>query len=282
MKTFYCIAALLTAVYCSAGLVDYSAQADWEGVCTTGDKQSPIDVVHGDATETYTSDTLVSLGDASESLTATNEDNDNAIKFSFDETMTFTLPGIGYTATVAQLHIHWGADSDTGSEHLLNGVRGVAEAHLVTTYVDSAGDTVYAVVGRVFEEGDADPCVAKMITSQNSTGDDRTISDFNLKEMFPDTISSVITYNGSLTTPTCDEKVFWMVVPDLLTISTEQLEALRTIALGNGTAEAKTFNWRDTQDTNDRTFICYELDSGAIAALTSPLLLLVTLLKLAL
>lgn len=279
MKTFYCIAALLTAVHCSSSAVDYSNQTAWGGVCTTGTKQSPIDVVHGDATEKYTTESLISLGDAAESLTATNEDNANAIKFSFAETLTFTLPGLGKTATVAQLHIHWGADSTTGSEHLLNGVRGLAETHLVTTYTEG-NETKYAVVARLFEEGDADPCIAKMITSQNSSGADRTISEFNLREMYPDSISSIITYNGSLTTPTCDEKVFWMVVPELLTISTEQLDSLRTMSLGDGSEAAKTFNWRDTQDTNERTFICYE--SGAISSMVSPLILLATLVKLAL
>ena len=65
--------------------------------------------------------------------------------------------------------------------------------------------------------------IAKMIASQKASGADRAISEFNLAALYPDTISSVITYSGGLTTPNCDEIVHWVIVPEPLTISAEQV-----------------------------------------------------------
>ena len=48
---------------------------------------------------------------------------------------------------VAQLHLHWGAIDTEGSEHLLDGIRYPAEAHLVTSYGDGSK---YAVINRFF------------------------------------------------------------------------------------------------------------------------------------
>ena len=50
-----------------------------------------------------------------------------------------------------------------------------------------------------------------------------SVADFNLAALYPNDIKAVLTYDGSLTTPDCTEVVYWVVVPELLTISTDQV-----------------------------------------------------------
>ena len=55
-----------------------------------------------------------------------------------------------------------------------------------------------------------------------------------------------------------------------------QLAKLRTLKLGVGTGAAKTYNWRNKQALNGRSFTCLEQKTSASAAiLASPLLVLV-------
>ena len=54
-----------------------------------------------------------------------------------------------------------------------------------------------------------------------------------------------------------------------------QLAKLRAVKLGDGAGDAKTFNWRNKQDLNDRTFKHYKMKTSASAAtVISPLLAL--------
>lgn len=260
------LAAVLVAVH-SAG-ADYSDQAGWAGVCNVGTskKQSPVDVISPE-TKTVVDGKLLELSDEAGALTASNKDASDAIKIGFAETVKYQIPGLDEEGTVAQLHIHWGAVDTEGSEHLLDGKQFAAEAHLVTSY---GNDGKYAVINRFFKVGAENGQIKQMITSAKASGAEaRKIALFNLTALYPSDIGEVITYEGSLTTPTCDEIVHWVIVPEPLTISKEQLAALRTVKLGDGTGVALTFNWRNKQDLNGREFTCI---SSSAALLSSYLL----------
>ena len=58
-----------------------------------------------------------------------------------------------------------------------------------------------------------------------------------------------------------------------------QVASLRLVNLGDGTADAKTLNWREKQALNDRTFTLWKTSSSAsFAALISPPILLLAFL----
>ncbi|XP_063674065.1 carbonic anhydrase 2-like [Bolinopsis microptera] len=267
---------LVAVVYSSGDVIDYDTQGEWGGVCNKEESknQSPVDVISSE-TSTEVDAKFVELS-SGQGLAATNENNLNAIKIKFTETIKYMIPWMENTeGTVAQLHLHWGAQDSDGSENWLDGKQFSAEAHLVTSYGDGSK---YAVINRFFKVGAENAQIAKMIASAEAEGENRDIADFDLSALFPSDIKEVITYEGGLTTPECDEVVHWIVVPEPLTISTAQLAKLRVVKLGDGTGDAKTFNWRNKQDLNERTFKHYKMKTSASAAtVISPLLALLAL-----
>jgi len=262
---------LVAVVYSSESTVDYSKQGEWGGICNVAEskKQSPVDVITPESSDEVDGKFVeLSSGD---DLAASNENNNGAIKISFAKTITYNIPGLDNTVgTVAQLHLHWGAEDTEGSEHWLDGKQYASEAHLVTSY---GSDGEYAVINRFFKVGAENAEIAKMIASAEATGDARAITGFNLAALYPSDIEDVITYEGGLTTPDCYEIVHWVIVPAPLTISAEQLAKLRTVKLGDGSEDAMTFNWRNKQALEGRTFKLLKMKTSASAAtVASPLL----------
>ncbi|XP_063674593.1 carbonic anhydrase 1-like [Bolinopsis microptera] len=256
--------------------LDYANQAGWGGDCNKqgSRKQSPVDVITPEAC-TMEKGKLIELSVEADKTDAENMNDLNSIKITFKNVITYKIPGLENTiGKVEQFHLHWGQNDSVGSEHLLNGKRFSAEAHLVTSYGE---DGKLAVVARFFKVGKENDQIKKMLDSQSEyeydSNDDKKISSFNLKALYPSDILQVITYSGSLTTPDCSEIVHWVVVPERLTVSTEQLNKLRAVSLGVG--HRKTFNWRDTQDLNGRSFTSYKSSSCKLFA--SSLLLILTI-----
>jgi len=256
MKVLFVVLACLAVARSSDDLINYSEQSGWGGVCTSQESlaQSPIDII--EPTDATVLKVLIDLPESAKTAAVFNADNVNALKFSFtDEDFEWESKSeaIPMTVTIAQLHLHWGAEDSDGSEHAIDGSKFSAECHLVTTYKED-DTTKYAVFARVFKVGDANAIIQSMITDQQNGA---KLTELDLTALYPETIEKVLTYAGSLTTPACTETVSWFVVAEPLTISTEQLAALRVLQLGD---DAVTFNWRSLQQLEDRTITCYELD----------------------
>ncbi|KAL5257266.1 hypothetical protein ACHWQZ_G012253 [Mnemiopsis leidyi] len=206
-----------------AEAIDYNKQGDWGGVCNDAGskKQSPVDVIIPEKSASQ-KEALFNLTGNADKADARNTQDKNSIKISFKTEIDYKIPGLKETSgQVKQLHLHWGKADAEGSEHLLNGKRFSAEAHLVTTYTNNNIEK-NAVVARFFKVGEANAQIQKMIDS-GSDGSDLEISEFNLTALYPSDISKVVIYSGSLTTPDCTENVHWMIVPEPLTISELQL-----------------------------------------------------------
>jgi len=268
----------------SSADIDYSNQGAWGGACNLAGskKQSPIDVVTPETCDRI-GDYIIKLPEGSDSVHATNANKEYTIQFGIAHTdqsaIKYTIPGKEATqGTALQLHLHWGASDDVGSEHQLDGVQHSAEMHMVTSYKDGE-TTLYAAVGRLFKVGDANPEIAKMITAMKAgTGtSERDIHGLDLSALYPSSINKAMGYAGSLTTPTCDEIVHHVVIPELLTMSSEQLTELRTLKLGSDPASGNviTQNWRNIQELNGRVIACY---SSAFSLFLSPLLIAASLL----
>jgi len=271
MRTFIIISCVLVGAALSSSY-DYGAQSSWSGSCTTGTKQSPINVLTNTTITKEHTGSVIDIGTNASSVSLENGDNDNTIHFDITTDITFkSVPGLDkdIEATAAQVHIHWGKDSK-GSEHLLQDTQHALEMHLVNTYTESS-TTMYTVYARFFKEGAENAYLKKMIAAQEATGASRDLTEFDLLALYPTSIDTVYTYEGSLTTPGCDEKVHWVVVPDILEVSTAQLASLRTLKLGSGSGTAKTYNWREEQDLNSRNITKYT--SGGARVVFAPLLL---------
>nr|AFK94156.1 duplicated carbonic anhydrase [Dunaliella viridis] len=135
-----------------------------------------------------------------------------------------------------QLHFHHFL-----SEHAINGAHYPLEAHLVMG--DASGNTnQLAVLGIMYQYGEQpDDFVQRLQTktideiATNGAGYGETVNVTDLsvnimKDVLPPTHHNYVGYDGSLTTPPCDERVKWHVFTEPRTTTTGQLEKFLMIA----------------------------------------------------
>ena len=114
------------------------------------------------------------------------------------------------------------------SEHRIEGAEFAAELHLV--HADGEGDL--AVVGLLFEPGEPSSLVQAILDAAPPSGE--TASEgiaLSASACVPDG-TAYYSYDGSKTTPPCDEGVSWFVMREPRTISQAQVDAL--LALSGG------------------------------------------------
>ena len=114
------------------------------------------------------------------------------------------------------------------SEHRIDGVSFPAELHLV----HSGADGHLVAVALLFTLGAPSPAVQAILDAAPADGD--AVSDgitLNADGYAPDELG-YYQYDGSKTTPPCQEPVDWYVMSELKTISAEQVNSL--LALSGG------------------------------------------------
>ena len=187
--------------------------------CSTGLEQSPIDL------PTASEANLITVSTNYAATTASVEDLGKTIQANFEEGFTLTSGETEYG--LVQVHMH------TPSENTVEGKAFPLTAH----FVHASAEGAFAVLGIMFEEGDANPAVQAMLDNVGGS------AEMDLTTMLP---AELTAYNfpGSLTTPPCTEGVNWHVVSTPVTASAEQIAALNE-AMGN--------NARPVQPLNDRT-----------------------------
>jgi len=165
----------------------------------------------------------------------------------------------GITYKFVQLHFHWGTKNTDGSEHTVDGAQYSMEMHMV--HINTAYDTFaeakaaadgLAVLG-FFMNIENVPFPFKSMANQSKkirNVDTSTPVSVYLSDFFSHSPNMIdyFTYQGSLTTPTCDEAVTWIVYKEPL--STKQffprfLSLLRT-AVGKGSPLVRN-NYREPQ-----------------------------------
>ncbi|XP_046648360.1 carbonic anhydrase 2-like [Daphnia pulicaria] len=170
--------------------------------------------------------------------------------------------GLNDVYNFIQFHLHWGANSAKGSEHLMNSKSYPAELHLVhynTKYGSFAEATKHsdglAVLGIFISVGPNDneffqPLVGQLdevITAQSETILTNLVP---FKNLLPKQTTSFYRYSGSLTTPICNEIVIWTVFDNPIQISEKQLAKFRK--LEDNTAKSLVDNFRPAQQLNGR------------------------------
>jgi carbonic anhydrase len=170
---------------------------------------------------------------------------------------------------LAQLHVHWGATNDVGSEHTVSKKAYPLEIHFVHFDSDrfkTIGDAVtapggLAVVGvfgqvdRISFPNEALQHIIDEFVDVRYRGNTTNVEAFALQGLLPDNINDFYRYIGSLTTPPCYESVIWTVLKQPLKISAIQLNSFRTLS-HNARAERDeqlANNYRPVQPLGSRT-----------------------------
>jgi carbonic anhydrase len=129
-----------------------------------------------------------------------------------------TIGHLGSTYELKQFHFH------SPSEHQRDGKNLPAEIHFV--HADPSGHL--AVVGVFVTEGAAHPTIAQLW--QDLPGDEGESNDLDGSISAADLLPASKDYRfyqGSLTTPPCSEGVRWLVMKESITMSADQIAALK-------------------------------------------------------
>lgn len=238
MKFAAAVASIVLAVSGAAAIAAPEGAVDWVygdgdlpekwsitneayGACDAGNMQSPIDL--------NLANTRGEIEFASSYEQTTGELKTGPSKVQVD-----VAPGMGMISgqhlfSLVQFHFH------TPSEHRLHGRRYPLTVHLV--HGTATGD--FAVLGVMFEEGDENPALAKILAGID--GGSKNVA-VDVRELVPENID-VYRYMGSLTTPPCTEGVNWHVADQVLEASPAQLAAFERI-LGQSARSMQPLNNR--------------------------------------
>nr|XP_057918507.1 uncharacterized protein LOC131109947 isoform X2 [Doryrhamphus excisus]XP_057918508.1 uncharacterized protein LOC131109947 isoform X2 [Doryrhamphus excisus] len=166
--------------------------------------------------------------------------------------------GLGHVYSTLQLHFHWGSSSQGGSEHTMDSKRFHMEVHIVNKRKDLTLEEAVitpnglAVMGFLIEAAVPDRSSSATEsddshdTSDDSDSDSATeawkklsvylaaiqsvgsrvevTKELSLAELLGDMdFTSYYRYNGSLTTPSCNEAVVWTVFKKTVKVDQSQL-----------------------------------------------------------
>lgn len=214
----------------ASGTLDFSEKT-WPALCSSGVRQSPIDVNSGIVfnTTNYINISQVNytlLNNASIHL----QDN---VKYYINTTGVGNIivykNGLKYSYNLVDVHIH------LTSEHTVNGSAYEMEMHMVhlkdTAYALSANNittdpdavNTALVVGTFWNSSSATNNT--FITNLNANKGNVTNLDFS---SYSDPTRSFYHYLGSLTTPNCTEFVNWVVMSQVETMSSAQMKEIKS------------------------------------------------------
>ena len=206
--------------------------------CGAGSEQSPIDIERG-SVETGTLGLEFKGYDTLIPLNLVN--NGHSLQVNYSGTQSETDPQITYdnkTWYLTQFHGH--ADS----EHAVDGDLTTFEWH----FVHQATDGTLAVVGVMMDSGDPNANLSALL--EHNPGHEMEVScDEELSLSDVPVGGAFYHYDGSLTTPSCDQNVNWFVMDLRGTVSDEQ--AQEWITEFGGTTN------RPVQPLNDRVVTRY-------------------------
>ncbi|MED4130592.1 carbonic anhydrase [Shouchella miscanthi] len=197
-------------------------------MCSIGEQQSPIALSYSNL-----SSTKWPLINTYQPTTFSVQNNGHTIQADVHGSTGSTLRLAGVPYTLAQFHFH------TPSEHTLEDEHFEMELHLV--HVDKNDNL--AVLGVLMEEGahhEALDQVWDLMPTEEGTATETVVLDPN--DFIPGELNS-FQYEGSLTTPPCDEGVKWTVLDEPIEVSREQLDRFQSIYPSN---------YRPVQDLGNR------------------------------
>jgi len=187
-------------------------------LCCDGTAQSPIDIRN--ASELDLADIRFDYGETPNIVTNTG----HGIQVDVEGDSHILYNGIRYD--LLQFHFH------APSEHTIDGQAAAMEVHFVHQDPNSG---MLAVVGILLEEAEVDNEAYAPVFSNLPAEADRSVSaddSLALGELLPQT-RSFYTYQGSLTTPPCNEIVRWLLLDTPVALSAPQIAAYTAIYANN-------------------------------------------------
>ncbi|KAM4703201.1 carbonic anhydrase 6 [Rhinophrynus dorsalis] len=190
--------------------------------------------------------------------------NGHSVQIDLPPTMSIGK-GLDSCYTAVQMHLHWGGlDLETsGSEHTIDGMRYLAELHIVHynsdlyTSVDEAKDKPdgLAVLAFLYADGNFENTYYSEFISKLAkiryAGQETTLKTLDVLAMLPENLDNFYRYKGSLTTPPCTENVLWTVFDTPIILSHTQINLLENTLLDWHNKTLRN-DYRHAQPLNDR------------------------------
>jgi len=193
--------------------------------CDTGKRQSPVDIVNAAASKSALPDLTARYG----AFPITVQNTGHEIKV-WPLADGHLLVGTE-VAMLVQFHFH------VPGEHEIDGQSADAEMHIVHVLPNK---THVALGVLIYKDGNDKPNAGLApildLAPDNACTSAKADDYSGLQALLPVNINSYFTYQGSLTTPACDETVTWYVLREPVTASEEQIKQLRVAHGAEGNA----------------------------------------------
>uniref|UniRef100_A0A9J2Q540 Carbonic anhydrase n=1 Tax=Ascaris lumbricoides TaxID=6252 RepID=A0A9J2Q540_ASCLU len=206
---------------------------NWPGLCTHGSAQSPININIANVVAQKFDELIFQNYDKTDLVTIVNNGHTEALQgfLTWSNVPTLSGGGLGARYKLREIHFHWAASDDSGSEHTLDRLHYPLEAHLVHIREDlsvseasvvEGGSAVLAVFFAISDVGEPLQPYEAAFNTTVIAGTNKTVN-CQPSELLPTNRGSWFRYNGSFTTPTCDEVVTWTVLTEPLEITEQQV-----------------------------------------------------------
>ena len=275
LVAYLCLAAAALLGVARAAEVDfnYADQSAWlnfPGSFCGGMRQSPINVLSNDVQVDRTLTSLAFSSGWDDSRGGTMFNKANTIRFDPSSSIVVTTGTPAGNYALQQFHFHWGPNAAVGSEHLVDGRAYSGELHFVHRKeppgAADAGDA-YAVVG-VLLEADENLQLAgsswERLTIPVAPGANASVSGVAYSDFLP-AERGYYFYEGSLTTPLCNQVVQWFLLKEPVRAPAALFQRLRMVQTAAGTPLV--LNYRETQPLNGRVVRTAGALSAAMASL---------------
>jgi carbonic anhydrase len=234
-----------------------------------GQSQSPVNIISASTVPFNPPDLVFTNYDRVATYTLLNTGHSAEISTNVKD-ITITGGGLNGTYVLEQFHFHWGTNSTTGSEHLVDSAAHSFEIHfvhynsdrysnvasaigsgdpealgLIAVFVDDVGGTPSAELG----------VIADSLANVPYKGNVTTLSPMSLLNLLPlSALRDYFRYHGGLTTPPCTEVAIGNVYNQAIYIAPEKLALFRQLH-SNAAGQPdvlQTFNYRPPQALNGR------------------------------
>jgi len=238
---------------------------EWS-LCNQGQKQSPVDVVPSEL-----------LFDPGLEPIYINQNQVKGRVINTGHTATFRVDqghhhlvnisgaDLSYHYQVSSVVLHWGEDPSLGSEHTIQGKAAAAEIQILgyngelysseeAAVRSPNGGVGIAILAQIGDKPNIElEKIIKGASRLKFAGSSTSVSGVSVAGLLPPT-DHLVTYQGSLTQPGCQESITWILPNRPTYITSQQLDELKQLM--QGTAEDPRAplagNLRPTQPTNGR------------------------------